>query len=269
MKEPLLWITEGGKSSVIAQRRLANLRLQEEQLHPSLYLVVISQNFSDTKSRNSCIKELLLEKLSWGLRLAPRDDSLVLISQDDAQLCGQFIPELESLLYEAPEGWRTLHLCPGYMWGRVTNKTRLDRDLPSLVPADPDWVVPVNKKVGSRFATLFEPAWVGGPLAFLIRKRDIESLLLQLRSTNQDTPDDMTLVHKATPNDYMLRKDLLCHEREQGGAQNTHNVTGRVVAVVMLVSCCIAIYFVVTTRITFQNNIRAFFFVCSWYLWYF
>ena len=41
MKEPLLWITEGSKSSVIAQRRLANLRLQEEQLHPSLYLVVI------------------------------------------------------------------------------------------------------------------------------------------------------------------------------------------------------------------------------------
>lgn len=261
MTDALLWITEGGKSSVIAQRRLANLRLQEEKLHPSLYLVVIPQIVNDTLSRNARIKKLLLEKLSCGLRLAPRDDSLVLISQDDAQLCGQFLPELRSLLDEAPEGWRTLHLCPGYMWGRVTNKARLDRDLPSPVPADPDWIVPVDKRVGSRFSTLFEPAWVGGPVAFLIRKRDIESLLLQLRSTNPTTPDDMSLVHKATPNDYMLRKDLLCHEREQGGAQNTHNVTGRVVAMVLLMLCCIAIYVVLTTRITFQNKIRAFFFL--------
>ena len=221
MKEPLLWITEGGRSTVIAERRLSNLRLQEEQWHPSLYLVVIPQIFSATQTRNFCIKQLLLEKLSWGLRLAPRDDSLILISQDDAHLCGQFIPALESLLNEAPEGWRTIHLCPGYMWGRMTNKPRLDRDLPSLVPADPDWVVPMINKVGTRFATLFEPAWVGGPLAFLIRRRHIESLLLQLRATSPDKPDDLTLVHTSTPNDYMLRKDLLCHEREQGGAQTS------------------------------------------------
>uniref|UniRef100_A0A6C0C0T2 Uncharacterized protein n=1 Tax=viral metagenome TaxID=1070528 RepID=A0A6C0C0T2_9ZZZZ len=261
MKEPLLWISEGGKSSVVARRRLANLRIQEEKWHPMLYLVVIPQIFSDTESRNTCIKRLLLAKLTWGSRLAPRDDSLVLITQDDVQLCGHFVPELTRLLDGAPKDWRTLHLCVGYLWGRMQNKPRLDRELPPVVPADPEWIVPKWTAQGDRLAHLFEPAWVGGPLAFLIRKRNIENLLMELRATSMSTPDDLTLVWIATRNDYMVRKDLLCHEREQGGAQNTTGALPRTFAAILAAVCCIAIYTATTTRLTLNSKLRAFIFL--------
>ena len=261
MREPLLWICEGGKCSLVARRRLANLRSQEDKWSPFLHLVVIPQIFSEVESRVVCIKKLLFQKLSWGLRLAQHEDSLILITQDDVQLCGRFILELATLLDVAPEGWRSMHLCPGYMWGRMQNKPRLDRELPDVVRADPEWVVSKWAVVNDRLARLFQPAWVGGPLAFLIRRRGIASLLRQLQATSESLPDDMSLVFIATPDDYMLRKDLLCHEREQGRSQNSSYIMGRVVAISLAVLCGGTIYVAVFAKLTPEAKARTIIFL--------
>ena len=240
----------------MARRRLANLRSQEEIYSPFLHLVVIPQIFSKTESSEICIKKLLLEKLSWGLRLARHEDSLILITQDDVQLCGNFMSEIATILDVAPAGWRSLHLCAGYMWGRWHRKPSLDRELPDVVVADPEWVVPKWSVVDGRFARLFAPAWPGGPLAFLIRRRSIAVMLRQLEATSKSTPDDVSLVSVATPDDYMLRQDLLCHEREHGGSQHGSRSYGLYFAVLLAVLCGIAICAAAYTRVSPEANAR-------------
>jgi len=214
-----LWVSEGGRGSAISRRRLDNLRAQEVRLAGAAHLVVIPQLFGEV-SGVVAIKKLLLRKLDLAQRLVRDPEALVLIGQDDVQLCGRFLEELEALLREAPQGWRTLHLCAGYMWGRSSNRRALDSSLPDLVPEDPEWRVPARGRRGRRFINLFAPAWPGGPLALLVRREGVSTLLEDLARTKEDTPDDVSLYEIATEHDYLVRGSLLCHEREQGGSQH-------------------------------------------------
>ena len=217
----LLWISEGGRTSPHGAKRLANLRQQESALAGHAFLHVLPQLW-DEKNSAVAIKKLLLSKLQAGISLSSRPETLLLITQDDVQLCGEVLPELHQSLSELPEDWRSLHLCAGYLWGRSSERQMLDATLPGVVPERSEWVVPRRGRRGHRLINLFAPAWPGGPLAMVIRRKDAPSLLRDLNEkTSLDVPDDVSLQAVATPQDFLQRGVLLCHEREQGASQNT------------------------------------------------
>jgi hypothetical protein len=223
------------------------MRRQEAALAGNIYLHVVPQLWGE-RSTVVAIKKLLLLKLRVGMALTSRPDTLVLLTQDDVHLCGDILPELRLSLAELPADWRTLHLCAGYLWGRSFEKSRLDATLPSTVPERPEWFVPQRGRRGQRLINLFAPAWPGGPLAMVIRRKDIPSLLHDLEEkTALETPDDLSLQIVARPQDFLQRGVLLCHEREQGASQNTHDrlssrvrlSAGAIVAGTLLCVCCI------------------------------
>lgn len=242
----LLWISEGGRRTKQASRRLANLRQQEAALAGNVFLHVVPQLWGE-ESTVVAIKKLLMLKLHVGLKLASSPETLLLLTQDDVQLCGDVLPELRLSLAELPSDWRTLHLCAGYLWGRSSEKARLDAELPDVVPERAEWFVPRRGRHGERLINLFAPAWPGGPLAMIIRRKDVPSLLRDLEETAPEMPDDLSLQRVARPQDFLQRGVLLCHEREHGASQNTQGrlaglrqSLAAVGAAAALVSACLA-----------------------------
>ena len=213
-----IWISEAGAFGTdVSQMRCKNLREIEKSIQAHTILDIIPQVKSTDKI--AAIKEVLINKLERALDLSNDASALYIITSDDVHFCKRIIPELEKSLELLPRDWRSLHICPGYLWGREKNKPHLDIELPDLIDFDPEGPVPREKIVNTRFSHLFEPAWVGGPLAFVAKHSGIKSILKDIKSkaSGADIPDDVTIFKIATNNDYMMLDPLLCHEREQGG----------------------------------------------------
>lgn len=215
---PIVWITESGVSDKISERRHNNLLKQEKSLAPHVSLHIIPQ--IKARSKKHATKRLLLIKLKKARELTDDPNTLIMITQDDVQFCKEFIPQLGKSLRELPSDWRLLHLCAGYLYGRgrgKDNRSKLDAELPNVVPLDPEGAIPADKRVG-RFCRMFAPAWPGGPVAFILRQRNISDILESIRrmAPGEGIPDDVTLFKIAGDGDYMQMSPVLCHEREQG-----------------------------------------------------
>ena len=163
-------------------------------------------------------RELLAIKLRKAMELMDMPEGLVLLTQDDVNFCLNFLEELERSLDEMPKDWRILHVCAGYMWGRKTNKPKYDsQGDPPYIALDPEKKIPAEQILSRRLARVFAPAWPGGPLAMLIRRKDIPDVLRDLDNINKMLPDDISLVEIAGDRDFMQLSPLLCYENEQGG----------------------------------------------------
>ena len=62
--------------------------------------------------------------------------------------------------------------------------------------------------------------WLGGPMAFLVNKQTIDSLLADFKESfaQEPTLNDVILTKILTSDDYICRLPLLGYEAEEGGA---------------------------------------------------
>lgn len=239
---PLLWITEAGNRSGVSRNRLQHLK--EQSVTHGIRLRTISQislqGEEDIETKYNITNQLLLNKLhaagavcfeaslhdaleasqegmGSSRGLANHTGQFVLISQDDVHFHRQFIAELTCTLAELPASWRSLHLCPGYLWG----KKHALFPYPEAGGMRPEGPVPQSNY--SRIFPRIPPSIaLGGPLAFVIRCSRVQDMVTAIKDnllrSNLRHPDDVTLQRISAKDDYVARNPQLCVEWAQGGS---------------------------------------------------
>ena len=144
-----------------------------------------------------------------------------IICDDDFNPINNFLEELNKTLDLLPDNWRCIHLCPGYLWGRCF------RDETKIGILNPEYDmngIPFHKS--GRFYIncdkniyTYKRFWLGGPIAFVINKNNVDSLLNDfiLKYKINQHNNDVILTQILNDNDYICREPLLGFENEQGG----------------------------------------------------
>ena len=145
-----------------------------------------------------------------------------IICDDDFNPIDNFLEELNKTIYILPNNWRSLHLCPGYLWGRKY------RDNNKIGILNPEYNMDgIEFHESGRFyincnsETYFDKKfWLGGPISFLINQNNIDSFLNDFVSNYNinNNPNDVILTKILNENDYICREPILGFENEQGGS---------------------------------------------------
>jgi hypothetical protein len=145
-----------------------------------------------------------------------------IICDDDFFPIENFLEELNKTIELLPNNWRCLHLCPGYLWGRwFRDKTKISMLNPEYnmenISFDKSGRFYINCDNNLYFSKKF---WLGGPIAMLVNKTNIESLLNDfiLQYNKQKNNNDVILTQILNNNDYICRQPMLGYENEEGGS---------------------------------------------------
>lgn len=145
-----------------------------------------------------------------------------IICDDDFQPHDDFLSELQKTVELLPSTWRSLHLCPGYFWGRrfrrcvTAGKFDPEGDVGSLVSHS-----------SGRFFVDCDPSvlyrhfmWLGGPIAVLVNRRTIDEFISEYDRMFAEKPDpnDVLFVRMLNKDDFICREPQLGFENEQGGS---------------------------------------------------
>lgn len=176
---------------------------------------------TDDRDRHRVLFELLVRKLRL---LLSTDFDVGVVCQDDTHFHDNLLTELGATLAALPAGWRCLHMCPGFLWGR---KRRRSTEAGAL---DPERSVASLRRspCGRFFHSLQDPAykrvgvWPGGPVCFAVRSSRAAELLADIEAAwaagGHRQHDDVLLLRAAGPDDFMAAAPQLCLELEQGGS---------------------------------------------------
>jgi len=147
-----------------------------------------------------------------------------IIIDDDFEPHENFLTELNITINLLPRGWRTLHLCPGFLWGRgvpkpagyVTGMLQPTFDISNL-PCHPS-----NRFFTDIHTELWKSkkAWLGGPIAFVINKNSIKSYIKDYQNgclKYSGSNNDIILFRIANELDFICKDPLLGYESPQGG----------------------------------------------------
>jgi len=157
----------------------------------------------------------------------------VIICDDDWMLCDpkyvSFLSELNQTVALLPDTWETLHLCPGFLWGRNQRQTHFAQQgqfraepigqhfLNSLGPSRTDRCVSVSGSILQQYK-----GWLGGPIAFLVRQTKAHSVATRFEQQRVQHPtniNDVLLCGMCTVGlDYLCIRPLLGYEEEAGGS---------------------------------------------------
>jgi hypothetical protein len=144
-----------------------------------------------------------------------------IICDDDFFPIDNFLEELNWTLDLLPENWRCLHLCPGYLWGRqFRDKSKIgmlnsEYDLYNIPFHDSGrFYINCDSKIYAN-----NHFWLGGPIAMVVNKNNIDSLLNNfiLQYNNYNCNNDVVLTKILNENDYICRQPMLGFEEEEGG----------------------------------------------------
>lgn len=156
----------------------------------------------------------------------------VLLCDDDLDLHPRFQTELALTLAALPRAdFRTLHLCPGWLWGRKFrlhwgDSTRGEVSAGTPVPegdiSDLDFVDPDARLVrGEALKFVQKKIWVGGPIACLVPVAELNALCELYKAFVARFPDaasDVLLTRLLdSEKDFVCFDPQLGRELEQGG----------------------------------------------------
>lgn len=167
--------------------------------------------------------EILYENMLGMIALFKQTDyEFAIICDNDFFPIDNFVNNLEATVSALPAGWRTLHFCPGFLWGRNGKIPCVPGVLKPSWPIDSLIVDPCGRffVVEDRDTYIQKEFWLGGPMAFLVNKQTIDSLLDDFKASFllEPTLNDVILTKILTSNDYICRSPLLGYEAEEGGA---------------------------------------------------
>jgi hypothetical protein len=163
------------------------------------------------------------EKIKRGLEMFQRlDVEYALLCDDDFTPIPNFFQELQQTIALLPSDWRCLHLCPGYVWGRQ------HRDTLQKGQFIPQWdMTGIPYHASGRFfhhcnASQYyqKKFWMGGPVALLLRKNEVDDFLHEFISSYEKDPmpDDVIFTLMMTERDFVCRQPVLGYEDEGGGS---------------------------------------------------
>ena len=201
--------------SAISDRRLSNLVQKFNKYNIPLLIHHGNQN----KEKIEILYENMLAMITFFKKTG---FEYAIICDNDFFPIDNFMNNLQATVDALPPGWRTLHFCPGFLWGR-------NGKIP-CVPGvlKPSWPIDALKVdasgrffvVEDRDIYIQKEFWLGGPMAFLVNKQTIDSLLADFKESfaQEPTLNDVILTKILTSDDYICRLPLLGYEAEEGGA---------------------------------------------------
>ena len=231
-----LFLSSLGNRSAIASARLSHLRrtLPPELLAAGVGLHVLPAVTHGSKHQRQYhhLRNLLVE-----VHRRRHELELALVADDDMDVAPAFLSELMRDVDLLPDGWRLLHLCPGFLWGRSNTASRVFRPLavalglwPWGAGLEPEAKFPKSKaKFGQYDRVLLNMAelarahadrlLLGGPIAFALRPAQAQAVLAAYDAAyaRLDAPSNaLILTNMSTTNDYVAYRPVLCAEVEQG-----------------------------------------------------
>lgn len=171
-------------------------------------------------------------KNAFNLFIEKTNYDYALICDDDFYPIDNFLEELNKTVDLLPSGWRTLHLCPGYLWGRDF------KDMNKIGKLNPHKNVDDMKyHISGRFfsncggKTYYDKQiWLGGPIAVLVKRDNVNSFISDFISQyNKSLSDkclsnvschnnDVIMTAILTNDDFICREPMLGYEKEEGGS---------------------------------------------------
>lgn len=157
-----------------------------------------------------------------------------IICQDDFFPKANFLEELNITVERLPKDWEILHLCPGQFWGRLEYKEKKEREnfiVGKFIPEKEILYKMPCSKDNRYFYDLYKHkkklikegiTWLGGPVAFLLRKSKIDNFLKKYKIDSLITPDDKKLFLIMDKNCYVCKEPQLGYEEECGGGTCTN-----------------------------------------------
>ena len=139
--------------------------------------------------------------------------SLVGYAEDDVQWHPDFCNQLAQTVGGLPQSWGSLHLCPGFAWGRKNHHYAREAP-PSFAP---ERQFPVPKWPRAWQNPPDESAWLGGPVAMVVRNQAVwASAVRHIRNGKKGLTDvDLTNDALNYPGrDWVARDPPLCMERQ-------------------------------------------------------
>jgi hypothetical protein len=144
-----------------------------------------------------------------------------LLCDDDFHPCENFLEELNKTVSLLPSGWRSLHLCPGFLWGR---KFRRCTEPGTLDPEEDISDLPYHESrrffVNCGSGLFFKKQiWLGGPNALLVSSDTINDLLNDAINCylKYKLANDVGLTKILNNKDFVCMSPMLGYENEQGG----------------------------------------------------
>lgn len=147
--------------------------------------------------------------------------SLVGYAEDDVQWHPDFCDQLAETLGGLPATWGSLHLCPGFAWGR--NKNQNAHATPRFAP---ERRFPVPQRPRAWPNPPDKSAWLGGPVAMVVRDPSVWASAIDHIRTSRLGLADVDLTNDAFEHigrDWVARDPPLCMER-RGPSIRTTNV---------------------------------------------
>jgi len=145
-----------------------------------------------------------------------------IVCDDDFFPINNFMQELNKTVKLLPKNWRSLHLCPGFAWGRkFKDNTKIGLFNPEKNMNDFDVHLSGRffKNCNGKKYTDNE-FWLGGPVCFLINNKSASNYLneIKIQFNENSIPNDVLLTKILSNNDYICRYPQLGYEREEGGS---------------------------------------------------
>jgi hypothetical protein len=208
-------VTKTKADSSIGNKRIVNLI----NCCGKYNLPLIINNYEDTmKTKASYTCEIIIHNITI---FKETNKEYAILCDDDFVPCENFLEELNKTVKLLPANWRSLHLCPGYLWGRKM------RDRTKIGHLNPEYNMDgIEYDTSGRFylncvSEIYckKWFWLGGPIAILLNKTSVDSFLndFQTQYSKQTSNNDVIITQMLTKCDYVCREPMLGYEDEQGG----------------------------------------------------
>jgi hypothetical protein len=211
-KDNIVLVTTTINNNTISEKRKENIKCEMNKYKIPIYFIygILEKNklfFNIFKNRIFAFKQT---NLQYGI-----------LCDDDFHPHPNFLEELNKTVNILPVGWRCLHLCPGYLWGR---KFRTCIEAGALNPENN--ISELSYHDSKRYfincgSGIFykKQIWLGGPIAVLVNKDNVDSLLTDYINCyiKYKKPNDVILTQILNNNDYICMSPQLGYENEQGG----------------------------------------------------
>ena len=219
--ENLIIITTTLSNNEVSEKRRTNLINNFSKYNLSVIL-----NHGIQRTSNLDNKEIMYKIIVNAFETFKKCNyEYAIICDDDFYPIDNFLNELNNTVSLLPKNWQSLHLCPGYLWGRQF------RDMTKLGKINPEYNMEnISFDISDRFYNNCNPKkyyncnfWLGGPIAMLVNKNSINNILENFKNTYKmyRQPNDVILTLILDENSFICKNPQLGYENEEGGSTYT------------------------------------------------
>lgn len=174
---------------------------------------------------------VMKRRMEQYIKLSRGGFEYAILCDDDFHCHPNLLEELNKTVELLPPDWRCLHLCPGCLWGKTFFKEELKKETFNIGELFPVWGHWVLQNLDTDSTGRFfmncgnglwnqKYMWLGGPIAILVRKDTIASLLEEYTCLyeRENNPNDVLLTNILSNRDFVCRIPQLGYEDENGGS---------------------------------------------------